>query len=55
MASQSKPQDGKTKGGALDIHEDDVTQIATETDLKVGEATAAKPSGPAENTKRNER
>jgi len=54
MADKSYPTDQKTKG-ALDIHEDDVTRIATETDLKVGDATAAKPSGPAENTKRNER
>lgn len=55
MASQPKPQDQKTKGGPLDIHEEDVTPIGTETDLKVGDATAAKPSGPAENTKRSKR
>lgn len=34
MADKSYPTDQKTKGGALDIHEDDVTRIATETDLQ---------------------
>ena len=64
MANHSQTQDpkttgqapdGKTTGGALDIHEKDVTHISTEADLKAGEDTAAKPSAHAENAKRADR
>lgn len=51
MADQSPTPERKTKGGALDIHEKDVTHISTEADLKAGKDTAAKPSDHAENTK----
>jgi hypothetical protein len=55
MANQSQTHEQKTKGGPLDIHEKDVTHIATEADLKAGKDTAAKPSTHAENTKRADR
>lgn len=60
MASDSHTQDlktagqapdGKTTGGALDIHEKDVIHISTDADLKAGDDTAAKPSAHAENAK----
>jgi hypothetical protein len=47
--------DGKTAGGALDIHEKDVIHISTDADLKAGDDRAAKPSTHAENTKRADR
>jgi hypothetical protein len=50
-----KTADNKTSGGALDIHDTNITHISSDADLKAGADTAAKPSAHAENTKRTDR